>query len=72
MMRLAIEIGREDDGRFLAEVPALPGVIAYGNSSAEATAKVKALALRVLAERVEHGEPLPVEIEPLFATPRAA
>lgn len=71
-MRLAIEIEREEDGRFLAEVSALPGVMAYGASADEAAAKVKALALRVLAERLEHGEPLPVEIEPLFSTPRAA
>ncbi len=67
-MRLTIEIEREDEGRVLAEIPALPGVMAYGRSPAEATARVKALALRVLAERLEHGEPLPVEIDPLFLT----
>ncbi len=71
-MRLAIEIEHEEDGRFLAEVPALPGVMAYGDSAADAAAKVKALSLRVLAERIEHGEPLPVEIEPLFSTRSAA
>ena len=46
--------------------------MAYGSSQAEATARVKALALRVLAERIEHGEPLPVEIDPLFSTSNAA
>ncbi len=71
-MRLAIEIEREQDGRFLAEVAALPGVMVYGATEAEAIAKVKALALRVLAERIEHGEPLPVEVDPLFLTSRAA
>jgi predicted RNase H-like HicB family nuclease len=71
-MRLVIEIEREGDGRFLAEVPALPGVMAYGAAEAEAVAKVKALALRVLAERIEHGEPVPVELDPLFASSRAA
>jgi predicted RNase H-like HicB family nuclease len=71
-MRLTIEIDREDDGRFLAEVSALPGVMAYGSSAAEATARVKALALHVLAERIEHGEPLPVEVDPLFSTRNTA
>ena len=45
--------------------------MAYGSSQAEATARVKALARRVLAERIEHGEPLPVEIDPLFSTSHA-
>ncbi len=71
-MRLTIEIEREDDGRVLAEISALPGVMAYGSSQAEATARVMALALRVLAERLEQGEPLPVEIAPLFSTSNAA
>lgn len=71
-MQLAIEIEREQDGRFLAEVPTLPGVMAYGCTEADAAAKVKALALRVLADRIEHGEPLPVEAERFFLTSRAA
>jgi predicted RNase H-like HicB family nuclease len=53
---LTIEIEREDDGRWLGEVPALPGVMAYGESEAEARIKVSALALRVIADRIEHGE----------------
>ena len=51
-----IEIEREDDGRWLAEVPALAGVMAYGQDRDEAVARVQALALRVIAERLEHRE----------------
>jgi predicted RNase H-like HicB family nuclease len=54
--RLTIEIEREADGRWIAEIPALPGVLAYGASREEAIAHAKALALRVLAERLERGE----------------
>jgi predicted RNase H-like HicB family nuclease len=53
---LTIEIEREVDGRWLADVPDLPGVQSYGADRDEALARVKALALRVLAERLEHGE----------------
>jgi predicted RNase H-like HicB family nuclease len=53
---LRIETDREDDGRWLAEVPALPGVMSYGVSDIEARARTMVLALRVIAERVEHGE----------------
>lgn len=55
-MTFTIELEQEADGRWIAEVPELPGTLAYGASSEEATAKVKALALRVLADRLEHGE----------------
>jgi predicted RNase H-like HicB family nuclease len=65
-MRLTIEVDQEEDGRFLAEVVDLPGVLAYGESREEALALVQALALRVLADRVEHGEPLP-EAAQVFA-----
>ena len=51
-----METDREEDGRWIAEVPELPGVLAYGSSAAEALAKVQALALRVVADRLEHGE----------------
>jgi predicted RNase H-like HicB family nuclease len=54
-----IEIEREDDGRWLAEVPDLPGVMTYGQSRDDAIAHVQALALRVLADRLEHGEAAP-------------
>jgi predicted RNase H-like HicB family nuclease len=55
-MTLNIELDREEDGRWLAEVPALPGTLCYGQSRQEAIAHVQALALRVLAERLEHNE----------------
>jgi predicted RNase H-like HicB family nuclease len=55
-MKFRVEIERETDGRWIAEVPELPGVLAYGSSEAEAQAKVQALALRVVADRLEHGE----------------
>jgi predicted RNase H-like HicB family nuclease len=51
-----IECELEEDGRWLAEVPQLPGVLAYGSSSDEAMSRAEVLALRVLAERLEHGE----------------
>ena len=56
--RMTIEVEREDDGRWLAEVPDLPGTMAYGKSRREAIVRVRALALRVLADRAEHGERL--------------
>src|SRR5687767_11017269 len=56
---LTFEIEREADGRYLAEVPDLPGVLAYGATQEQAIARVQALALRVLADRLEHGEPAP-------------
>ena len=61
-MNLTLECEREEDGRWLAEVPELPGVLAYGLSSAEALAKAEVLALRVLAERIEHGEAKPTAV----------
>ena len=55
-MIFTVEYEQEEDGRWLAEVLELPGVLAYGATSEEATAKAKALALRVVADRLEHGE----------------
>ena len=55
-MTLGIELEREDDGRWLAEVPALAGVMCYGETRDDAVARVQALALRVIADRLEHGE----------------
>jgi predicted RNase H-like HicB family nuclease len=55
-MKFPVEIEKEEDGRWIAEIPKLPGVMAYGKTSAEAAGKAQALALRVLAERIEHGE----------------
>jgi len=54
-----IELKREDDGRWIAEVPVLAGVLCYGRDRNEAVARVQALALRVIAERLEHGEAPP-------------
>jgi predicted RNase H-like HicB family nuclease len=64
---LTIELEREADGRWLAEVPALPGVMTYGVSRPEALARVQALALRVLAEQLEHGEAAPELLSVSFA-----
>lgn len=58
-MHFPIETEREDDGRWLAEVPTLPGVMVYGPTRQKAIARVKALALRVVADRLEHGEDVP-------------
>lgn len=55
-MLLVVEIEREDDGRWLAEIASMPGVLAYGASREEAIARTEALALRVLADRLEQGE----------------
>ena len=55
-MQFSIEVEREDDGRWLAEVPQLPGVLAYGATRDEALMRAEALALRALAERLECGE----------------
>jgi predicted RNase H-like HicB family nuclease len=63
---LKIEIEREDDGRWIAEVPALPGVLVYGATESDARTKVTALAFRVIADRIEHGEPIPTEARDLF------
>jgi predicted RNase H-like HicB family nuclease len=63
-----IEIDREEDGRWIAEVPDLPGVMVYGQSQEEAIAKVEALALRVLADQLEHGENIP-DLREVFAVP---
>ena len=58
-MKLLIELDREKDGRWIAEVPELAGVLAYGQTREDALARVQALALRVIAERLEHGEAAP-------------
>ncbi|MDE0207743.1 MAG: type II toxin-antitoxin system HicB family antitoxin [Candidatus Tectomicrobia bacterium] len=58
-MPFTMEVEQEQDGRWLTEIPALPGVLAYGRSREEAIARAQVLALRVLADRLEHGEPVP-------------
>jgi predicted RNase H-like HicB family nuclease len=57
---MKMEIEREADGRWIAEVPDLPGVMAYGRTRKEAVCEAKALALRVIADRLGHGEAIPV------------
>ena len=59
-MSLMLECEQEADGRWLAEVPELPGVMVYGCSRNDAMATAQVLALRVLAERIAHGEALPL------------
>ena len=61
-MRFQIETDRETDGRWIAEIPRLPGVMAYGKTRNEAVAKVQALALRVLADRLENSQRPPKDV----------
>jgi predicted RNase H-like HicB family nuclease len=60
-MEFKVEVEREDNGRWIAEVSELPGVLVYGDSVDQARAKAQALALRVLADRLENGEAAPFE-----------
>ena len=69
-MTLAIETEQEKDGRWIAEIPQIPGAMAYGRTREDAVSHVEALALRVLAERIEHGEISPV-IEKVFSVAAA-
>jgi len=69
-MRFAVETEKEKDGRWIAEIPQIPGAMAYGRTRVEAVSRVEALALRVLAERIEHGEMSPV-IEKVFSVAAA-
>ena len=64
------ECEQEQDGRWIAEVPELPGVLVYGASAEAATAQAEVLALRVLAERLEHGESRAIDIS--ISIPRVA
>lgn len=66
-MNLTFETECEDDGRWLAEVPELPGVMAYGATEREAVAKAEVLALRVIAERLEHNESGPIDVNIVIA-----
>jgi predicted RNase H-like HicB family nuclease len=66
-MNLTFETEREDDGRWIAEVPELAGVMAYGATELEAIGRAEALALRVLAERIEHGEARPMDVRIIVA-----
>ncbi|KAI9134793.1 type II toxin-antitoxin system HicB family antitoxin [Acaryochloris sp. CCMEE 5410] len=65
-MILKIELEQEEDGRWIAEIPELSGVMLYGQTQEEARTKVQALALRVLAERIENGETQPELVSVTF------
>ena len=65
--RFTIDMDRERDGRWIAEVTGLPGVLAYGSTRSEALSAAEALALRVVAERLERGEVPPDSLEVSFA-----
>jgi len=65
--KLKVEFDREEDGRWIADIPALPGVMVYGRTRKEALAAVEALALRVIADRLEHGETVPGQVTVSFA-----
>lgn len=67
-MQFNIEHEQEEDGRWIAEVIELPGVLVYGTTLEEAIAKVEALALRVIADRIEHGEAVSAPFDISFAT----
>jgi len=66
-MTFTVEYEQEEDGRWIAEIPELPGVMVYAATRKEALAKVQALALRVMAERLDHGEMLAEPLHILFA-----
>lgn len=65
-MNLAIELEQETDGRWIAEIDAIDGVLVYGETREDAITKVKTLALRVFADRLENGESLPQQVESLI------
>jgi predicted RNase H-like HicB family nuclease len=65
-VKYRIELELEEDGRWIAEVPALPGVMVYGSTREDAMGAAQALALRVLADRIEHGELPPGSLELSF------
>ena len=65
-MNLAVETEQEKDGRWIAEIPQIPGVMAYGATREEAVSKAEALALRVFADQLEHGE-MPAELGEVFS-----
>jgi len=68
-MPLTVEVEQEDDGRWLAEVPELPGILAYGQTREQAVGRAQVLALRVLADRLDHGEPAPQAAAVFAVTP---
>jgi predicted RNase H-like HicB family nuclease len=70
-MRFTMEVDRESDSRWIVDIPDLPGVMVYGTTRDEALARAKALALRVIADRLEHGEAVPELSDISFIIPAA-
>jgi predicted RNase H-like HicB family nuclease len=68
-MNIVVEFEQEDDGRWIAEIPALPGALFYGADKKEALDRVASLALRIVADRIEHGEEIPAPFDEMFAVP---
>ena len=62
---MTVEVEQETDGRWIAEITAIPGAMVYGSSKSEAVSKVEALVLRILADRLDHGEEAP-ELDQVF------
>jgi len=62
---MKVEVEKETDGRFIAEVPVIPGAMAYGDTREQAISRVEALVLRILADRLDYGEPSP-EVSEVF------
>jgi len=69
-VKFTVEVEQETDGRWIAEIPQIPGAMSYGTSRGEAVARAEALGLRVLAERIEQGEDSP-EIQQVFSVAAA-
>ena len=69
---MTVEFDREEDGRWIAEIPEIPGCMVYGASREDALGRAEALALRVLADRIEHGEASPEEASVTFIVTAAA
>ncbi len=67
LQSIPITLGREEDGRWWADIEAMPGVMAYGDTREAAVAAVRALALRVAADCIDHGEAVPVPLQQLFS-----
>jgi predicted RNase H-like HicB family nuclease len=63
---MKVETEREEDGRWIAEIPEIPGAMVYGRTREEAVSRVQAFALRVIADKLDHGETIP-ELDELFA-----
>jgi predicted RNase H-like HicB family nuclease len=68
-MGIAIEVEQETDGRWIADVPSIPGALAYGKNRGEAINNAVALAFRILADRIEHGEEIPAPFAELLEVP---